>query len=109
VSAYQQPNAAAVLIIKPAVHRPELFSKETSQRKVVTANLAHPIEQISAAYAAALIDPTCCDIHGLLSHRAYCPNRFSPQLNWRGPLFTLPTGTGVGFVEELAAFLWEEI
>jgi O-succinylbenzoate synthase len=103
-----QPHAASVLIIKPAIHGPELYLKETSQRKIITTNLGHPIEQVAAAYICSCVDPHCLDTHGLLSHRAYRPTLFSSQLNWRGPQFTRPKGTGCGFNDELAVLPWEE-
>jgi len=109
VSAWGQPDAAAVLIIKPALHGPELYLKDTLQRKVVTTNVGHPIEQVAAAYAASVIDPGCLDKHGLLSHRVYHANDFSSQLNWCGPQFTFPYGTGCGFDDKLAALSWQEV
>jgi O-succinylbenzoate synthase len=97
------PEASSVLVYKPAIQ--PLF-KPTGQTWIVTSYLGHPFGQAIAAYAAMQIDSRCEQIHGLLSHRVYAPNRFSQKLNWIGPFFKQPPGLGFGFDEELQQVKW---
>lgn len=99
--------SARYLIIKPAMtlkEEREQIAKE--QIKIVTSYVGHPLEQISAAYVAAQLDPEKKQLHGLLSHRLFELTPFSKQLNWQGAEFKIPSGTGWGFDEELAALDW---
>lgn len=99
--------AARFLIIKPATMLKEERNLEAAgQIKIVTSYVGHPLEQVSAACAAAELDPEKKQLHGLLSHRVFEPTSFSQQLNWHGAEFQPPSGTGWGFDEELAALEW---
>lgn len=71
--AYGHPEAAHVLIMKPAVQT--LKPIDTLQRTIITSYLDHPIGQMSTALMAskAMIEEPC----GLLSHFAYEANPFS--------------------------------
>lgn len=101
------PNAATVLILKPALHDPTLFNKAAGQRIVVTSYVAHPLDQLVAAYAAAIVDPSRTEKHGLLSHRLYAPTPYSKGLSWQNPSFTMEEeGYGFGFDTLLAKEPW---
>lgn len=95
--AYGHPEAAEVLIMKPAVQTLKLA--DTSQRLIITSYLDHPLGQMSAAYIATLADTseTC----GLLSHYAYQPNPFTQLINHQGPYLQAVEGYGLGFDELL--------
>lgn len=109
VHANQHPYAAEVLIIKPAIQQEAEWKNWTNQRRVVTSYLDHPLGQLTAAYAATLIDPDALDVHGLLSHHAYIPNPFSQKLAALGPSFKVPAGEGFGFESELAKLPWKTL
>lgn len=100
------PDSAKVLIIKPARCPQEEWVKWTDQTRIVTTYLGHPVEQMTAAYVAHQIDPEGMNIHGLLSHHVFSPNPFSQQLNWDGPQYRCPVGTGFGFDEQLEQIHW---
>lgn len=101
------PEAASYLIIKPALmSKNEIQQKAEGQTKIVTTYVAHPLEQMSAAYTAAQIDSTAQQMHGLLSHRLFATTPFSEKLNWYGPQFEAASGTGWGFDDELAQLSW---
>lgn len=105
--AKEHPESASVLILKPAIQ--SLQDWKMPQEIIVTSYLGHPIGQMAAAYAAAQIDPEGHFVHGLLSHHVYRPNSFSSQLNWDGPSFTIPSGYGWGFDEELQNLPWSPL
>lgn len=94
--AFGNPEAAKVLIMKPAVHCMKLI--DGSQRLVVTSYLDHPIGQLGAAYIASKASDEVC---GLFSHTAYESNPFIAAIKHEGPLLTSTEGTGFGFDEEL--------
>lgn len=103
-------KAAPVLILKPALHDPVDFKKAAGQRIVVTSYVAHPLDQIVSAYAAAEVDPTRTEKHGLLSHRLYAPLPYSQGLSWETPVFTWKDkGYGFGFDDLLSKESWEFI
>jgi O-succinylbenzoate synthase len=108
-AAYGRPEAARVIVFKPAVQPLEELLDRKDQTCIVTSYLGHPLGQMVAAYAATLIDPCSKNVHGLLSHHAYFPNSFSLQLNGESPLFTSPAGPGFGFHEELESLDWIDI
>lgn len=94
--AYGHPEAAKVLIMKPAVNT--LKPVDTAQRLIMTSYLDHPLGQMCAAYMASLgCEETC----GLLSHFTYQPNPFAEMINHRGPSLQAVKGTGFGFDELL--------
>lgn len=103
---YNQPDAAKVLIIKPALQSYREFKPPDRQTSIVTSYLGHPLGQVAAAYIARQIDPDCNSVHGLLSHHAYQPNSFSKHLNWKSPAFIPPSGIGFGFEQELENQDW---
>lgn len=94
--AFGNPEAAKVLVMKPAVHCMKLI--DGSQRLVVTSYLDHPIGQLGAAYIASKASSEVC---GLLSHHAYESNSFSQGIQHQGPQLVSANGTGFGFDEQL--------
>lgn len=107
--ACHHPEAARVLIVKPALHAIEEWQSWTCQTRVVTSYMGHPLEQASAAYVASQLDGTHSCVHGLQSHHAYHPHAFSHALNWHGPQFSVPAGTGFGFDQELQQLEWVDL
>lgn len=104
--ACHQPEAARVLIIKPALQAFDEWKKWIHQTCIVTSYLGHPIGQMAAAYVASQVDPSCSFVHGLLSHHVYHPTVFSQHLNWQNPRFIIPPGKGFGFDQELQQLEW---
>lgn len=104
--ASDHPEAASILIVKPALQPFEEWQNWKNQKCIVTSYLGHPIGQIAAAYVALQMDPSCSLVHGLLSHHVYVPNPFSQQLNWKNSSFTVPPGKGFGFDDELERLEW---
>lgn len=105
----QYPDSAKVLIIKPARCPQKDWMKWSDQTRIVTTYMGHPLEQMTAAYVAHQIDPEGNNIHGLLSHHVFLSNPFSRQLNWDGPQYTCPPGTGFGFDEQLEHLNWVDL
>jgi o-succinylbenzoate synthase len=106
------PEAASVLVIKPAVQDEAIFlaSLQKRQRLVITSYLDHPLGQLSAAYVAALCyakNPDRIGVCGLLPHHVYQPNAFSEKLTTKGPDLIPPEGTGFGFNDLLQAQPWQ--
>lgn len=100
LEAIGNPQAARVLILKPAIQSEEPFLLGCrGQRLIVTSYLDHPLGQTTAAYIAAKLKLP--DICGLLSHRVYLSTPFSSSLSQEGPLFHTVGGTGFGFDELL--------
>jgi len=108
--AYYHPEAARILIVKPALHSfgewQQWMHQTTGQTCIVTSYLGHPLGQVAAAYVAIQIDPSCSSVHGLQSHHAYRMTPFSEQLNWGGAAFLPPVGNGFGFDHELEKLNW---
>lgn len=100
------PEAAQILIVKPAINSTSEWQEWKEQKRIVTSYLGHPLGQVAAAYVAQEVDPSCTFVHGLLSHHVYEPNAFSRQLNWQGPSFIPPLGEGCGFDSDLGALQW---
>jgi o-succinylbenzoate synthase len=102
------PQAAKVLVIKPAIQPLEPFKKIKSQRLVITSYLDHPIGQLCAAYMAAQIAGAdeCC---GLASHFAYQSTQFSEQLQMSQNTLRPPPGNGLGFDDLLKNLRWNVI
>jgi O-succinylbenzoate synthase len=90
------PEAAKVLILKPAVHTLKPF--DDTQKIIVTSYLDHPFGQMTAAYTAAKI---CNDPCGLLSHVAYEESPFASMIANQGPDVLPVDGSGFGFDELL--------
>lgn len=104
------PQAACVLILKPAIHHEDDFMKLKSekQRIVVTSFLDHPVGQSSAAYVAGKINLSQSSSPcGLMSHSAYEINPFSSCLPFQGPYFHGATGFGLGFDNLLENLDWK--
>lgn len=101
-----KPEAAQILIIKPAVQSFQEWQQWKDRTCIVTSYLGHPLGQVAAAYVASLVDPSCSVVHGLLSHHVYQETSFSRHLSWKNPQFLLPQGTGFGFDKELNQLEW---
>lgn len=101
-----QPEAARVLIVKPALQSEKLWQHKFPQTLIVTSYLGHPLGQVAAAYIASIVDPSSHYVHGLLSHQVYQPTNFSKHLNSKGPSFINPPGIGFGFDHELEECDW---
>lgn len=100
-AAYAHPEAAKVLIMKPATQT--LKPIETSQRMIITSYLDHPIGQVSAAYMASLAKSISANKEtcGLLSHGVYQENPFAQMIEHQGPHMQAVKGYGFGFDELL--------
>ncbi|QLH34930.1 MAG: hypothetical protein HWD61_01290 [Parachlamydiaceae bacterium] len=94
--AYGHPEAAKVLIMKPAIHT--LKPVSTGQKLIVTSYLDHPVGQMSAAYMASFAAKEPC---GLLSHFTYETNPFAQMIQHQGPWIHAVQGYGFGFDELL--------
>jgi O-succinylbenzoate synthase len=104
------PEAAAILIFKPAIQLKDEVMEVIKDRKViVTSYLDHPLGQLAAAYAASQLDSPLRNVHGLLSHHCYQINSFSHYLSWQGPQFSTPSGTGFGYDEQLNHLEWQTL
>ena len=99
-------NAFQWLVLKPAVQDPAL-ADQTEAQVCVTSYLDHPLGQVAAAFVAAKLGGAARA--GLNSHRVYEKNEFSEQLTWRGPRFTVPDGTGLGFDRLLEIQDWQRL
>lgn len=99
--AYGHPEAARVLIMKPAIQT--LKPIDTAQRLIITSYLDHPLGQVSAAYMAALAKASSTEEEpcGLLSHYAYQANPFAQLIQHQGPYLQAAQGYGFGFDELL--------
>lgn len=101
--AINHPDAAKVLIIKPAIHE---AIDLPNQKTVITSYLDHPFGQCTAAFSASKYPETVC---GLLTHHIYEKNSFSEQLTEHGPDFKIPEGFGFGFDSILRTLKWLEL
>ena len=105
------PEAADVLVFKPAIQEEHLFLHHPLRQKIViTSYLDHPLGQLSAAWSAARLFqriPQAIDICGLLTHPVYEPNAFSHVLTGDSPILHSPTGKGLGFDDLLENLPWK--
>lgn len=98
-----------ILVIKPAIYPMEKIEQIAHSKVVFTSYAAHPIEQMTAAYAAAKISQAHTDhnvLAGLLSHKVYKKNAFSERFQKRGPTFYPVEGNGFGFDDLLEQQKW---
>jgi o-succinylbenzoate synthase len=108
-------QAAQYCVIKPAVDEPFLLAEGAllnRQRVVVTSYMEHPLGQAFAAWEAArmeLMFPGLVGVCGLQTHHLFEKNEFLDGMGEWGPEFQVPTGTGLGFDDELAALEWVKI
>jgi len=108
-------KAAQYTVIKPAVDEPFLLGEGAmmnSQRAVITSYMDHPLGQAFAAWEAArteLLFPGLVTTCGLQTHHLFEKDSFVDRLGEWGPEFKAPTGTGLGFNDELAALTWVEL
>ncbi|PIR25140.1 MAG: hypothetical protein COX62_00770 [Deltaproteobacteria bacterium CG_4_10_14_0_2_um_filter_43_8] len=109
-------DAVDVLVLKPAIMDPSFvkaYEHFAEKRIVITSYLAHPLDQLSAAYAAALFHeemPNTLDDCGLISHVSYQENSFSSQLAVDGAKLVPPKGLGFGYQTTfLESQEWREI
>lgn len=103
----QNDVSSDVLIIKPAVNRPEhLLSRRG--RKIFTTYMDHPLGQTFAAWQAAL-HGEAEELHGLQTHLLFEPTPFSEALGPLAPKFKIPQGPGLGFQDLLEALDWQPL
>ena len=110
--ALDHPEAAAILVIKPAIQDEAIFleSLRGNQHLGITSCLDHPLGQVSAAYVAALCyekAPQRVGVCGLTSHYLYEPNAFSKLLTVTDTRLNAPPGTGFGFDSLLKDLPWK--
>lgn len=104
--------AAQCMVIKPAVDEPYLLGEAAvmnSQRAVITSYMDHPLGQAFAAWEAArteLIFPGLIGTCGVQTHHLFEKDAFVEKLGDWKPDFKAPSGTGLGFDDELAALTW---
>jgi O-succinylbenzoate synthase len=109
--ALQHPEAARVIIHKPAVETtPELAND--SIKLVVTSYLDHPLGTMGAAFIAAKLKaryPLQMGYCGLLTHHCYQSDPFIDAVIARGPQLFPPEGTGFGFNTLLREIKWQNL
>jgi O-succinylbenzoate synthase len=107
------PDAAKVLVIKPAIQFDQKsLDNNKNQRLVITTYLGHPLGQAANACASLFLahsHKVNIDVCGFLSHRVYERNEFSEQLPWEGPKWKSPPGTGFGFDQQLQSLKWDPL
>lgn len=106
------PQAASVLVVKPAVQDEQSFLVNSNdKRKVtITSYLDHPLGQLAAAYTAGIFKlkaPSRLNECGLFSHFNYHKNAFSDLLINQGPCLIQTLGTGFGFDDLLQTQQWD--
>lgn len=101
-TAYGHPEAARVLVMKPAVQT--LKTIDTGQKLIITSYLDHPLGQVSAAYMASLAKDASVEEKpsGFLSHYAYENNAYSQMIQHQNSKLQPVQGYGLGFDELLA-------
>lgn len=107
--ALKRPETAAVIVHKPAVEASPVLTDQT-EKLVITTYLDHPLGQMCAAYAAAILKrkyPHQVGFCGLLTHECYKNNPFVDSVRAAGPKLLAPKGTGFGFNELLGGLLWQ--
>jgi O-succinylbenzoate synthase len=107
-----QSTAAQVMVIKPAVDEPFLLTESAAQNgqvAVFTSYMDHPLGQAFAAWEAArmnLILPGVIGTCGLQTHHLFEKDAFTEALGEWKPSFSAPSGTGLGFDDQLAQLTW---
>ncbi|MBA3958054.1 MAG: hypothetical protein H0X51_06645 [Parachlamydiaceae bacterium] len=101
-------DAAALLVVKPAVQSLDLFG-DASKKLVVTSYLDHPLGQLCAAYVAAKVQGNRLHGCGLLTHLVYEATEFSEQLGHANGCLKVSEGTGFGFDELLSKQPWQKV
>jgi o-succinylbenzoate synthase len=105
------PTAFQWMVLKPAVQNTDrllTLIKLFRAKLCVTSYLDHPVGQAGAALVAAqlaaqgLISGVC----GLASHLSFEENIFSESLHLSGSRLLAPSGTGIGFDEQLNRLDW---
>lgn len=94
-----------VLIVKPAIDSLDQY-KDKNARIIITSYLAHPFEQLTAAYSACQIDNG--ETMGLFSHKVFEPNRFSEYFGNNPDSFFQNLGSGFGFDNLLEELSWHD-
>jgi O-succinylbenzoate synthase len=106
---------AQVTVIKPAVDEPYLLGEAAiahQQRAVLTSYMDHPFGQSFAAWEAARLElqlPGLVGVCGLQTHHLFETDEFSEMLGPWSPVFQIPSGTGLGFDDQLEALLWTRL
>lgn len=94
-----------VIVHKPALGRDVPLS---SKPVVVTSYMDHPVGQFFAAFEAAR-NPSVSDRCGLFTHVVYEPTRFTEAVGAIGSRLVAPSGTGLGFDEQLSGVTWRPL
>jgi len=109
--AVQYPNSCHAIVLKPAVERmPNLLP--VSNRFVVTTYLDHPVGQMCAAYASAILKkqyPHLVGTCGLMSHLCYERNEFIDAMRSKDTALLPTEGNGFGFDSLLEALPWQNL
>lgn len=111
LTAFQHPDSARYIVHKPAVETlPETIPSQC--HLVITSYLDHPLGQMCAAYAAAILKlqaPEKVHFCGLLTHHRYHDDPFITEMISQGPLLKPVPGTGFGFDSLLEALPWQSL
>lgn len=105
----------SVAILKPAVHvvNPVLERCHLDGSRVVfTSYMDHPLGQAYAAWRAAGAAkeyPGMIDTCGLMTHGLFESDEFTKRMGDVAPVFTPPSGNGLGFDDLLEALPWERL
>lgn len=94
-----------VLIVKPAIDSLDQY-KNKNARIIITSYLAHPFEQLTAAYSACQLNNG--ETMGLFSHKAFESNCFSDCLGSDPAIFFQNLGSGFGFGNILEKLAWHD-
>lgn len=95
----------SVLIVKPALEDIDEYRRKKT-RLVITSLLAHPLDQMTAAYSALQLNSD--EIMGLYTHVCYESNDFSNQFGEDPNSFFCNLGTGFGFDDLLNGLDWHD-
>ncbi len=108
--ALPHPHSCDVLVVKPAVQDVGCFLGESraGRQLVITSYVDHPIGQLTAAHAAAVVfrdEPEALGLCGLLTHHAFAATPFSMRFGEvDGCLIPSSIGVGWGYDD-----LWETL